>query len=267
MLLTRFNLRVQGLRNDKAGRPVLGPEWMRERLDLFEKYCVPSVRHQTVRDFTWLIFLDRDTEPADVERLRSNLTGVADARLILLPPVTGSEPVAKAALECVEGKPDVLLTTRLDNDDALHAEALATVRGRVRPDRMEFLNLRFGYVTDGRHAWVKSHKYGHFTTLVEPAASAPFHTVYCGLPHGRARRLAPFRQIADRPYWLEVIHGRNAANRGPGERRTYDFRRPKGWQRWLRFEVVRPLRKRFWPAHYRVRHRLEDVAGPFHVKD
>ena len=173
--------------------------------------------------------------------------------------------MAAAALEAVGDPPDVLLSTRLDNDDALHERALETIRARMRPGVREFLNLRLGWVTDGVTAQVRSHKYGHFTTLVEPRAAGPFRTVWCGLPHGRARRFAPFRQIADQPYWLEVIHGRNAANRTPWEPRTYDFGTLRGLQRWLRFEVLRPARRRFWPAEYRRPRPLEEIVGPFNV--
>ena len=240
---------------------------MRERLDLFERYCAPSVREQTNREFTWLLFLDRDTSAEARSRIAKAVAGAPDARLVFLPPVAGDGPVAAAALQHVQGTPDLLVTTRLDNDDALHEDALEVVRARARAERREFLNLRFGYVTDGRTARVKSHKYGHYTTLVEPASGAPFRTVHCGLPHGRARQFAPFRQIADRPYWLEVIHTRNAANRGLNEMGSYNLKSARGLQRWLRFEVIRPARRRFWPAHYRSEHPLQAVAGPFNLSD
>lgn len=265
LLLTRFNLRVAGLDSDKSGEPVLGPDWMQERLDLFERYCAPSVRAQSNGDFTWLLFLDQDTSEEPRSRIRQAVEGGPDARLVFLPPVQGDGPVAAAALEHVGGTPDLLVTTRLDNDDALHEDALGVVRARARSGHREFLNLRFGYVTDGRTAQVKSHKYGHYATLVEPASAAPFRTVHCGLPHGRARQLAPVRQITDRPYWLEVIHARNAANRALGAHRRYDLTSAKGLQRWLRFEVIRPARRWFWPAHYRHVHPLEAVAGPFNL--
>lgn len=254
-----------GLDADREGQPVLGPEWMSERLELFERYCAPSVAGQTYRDFTWLLFLDRETPEGAASRIRAAAAGAPGAELVFLPPVSSDEPVAEAIRQRVDGDPDLLITTRVDNDDALHEDALATVRARARPNRREFLNLRFGYVTDGRTARVKSHKYGHFTSLVEPASGSPFRSVHCGLPHGRARRFAPFRQVSDKPYWLEVIHGRNVANRSLTEPGAYDLKSLRGLHRWLRFEVLRPARAWFWPSHYRREHRLQDIQAPFHL--
>lgn len=265
-LLTRFNLRMAGLDRDREGKPVLGPEWLSERLDLFERYCAPSVAGQTYRDFTWLLFLDEDTPAEARTRVSEAVSAAPDAELVFLPPIMNDEPVARAVTDRFDVDPDLLITSRVDNDDALHEDALSAVRAAARPSRREFLNLRFGYVTDGVTARVKSHKYGHYTSLVEPSSRDAFRTVHCGIPHGRARHFAPFRQLTDMPYWLEVIHGRNAANRVPGERRTYDFRSPRGLHRWLRFEVLAPARRRLWPPHYRVEHRLKDIEGPFNLR-
>ena len=265
LLVTRFNLRQEGLKWDKLGNPVLGPDWMRERIGLFEHYCAPSVRAQTLTDFTWLILMDRDTSQESRARLGRVVAGMPNVEFIYLPPISTDVSVAEAVLQRTSGEPDVLLTTRLDNDDAIHQDALAVVREKMRPDRREFLNLRFGYVTDGETARVKSNKYGHFATLVEPRAAGSFRTVHCGLPHGRAHSFAPYRQITDQPYWLELIHPRNAANRGFGEIRTYDRSTLRGWHRWLRFEVIAPARRQLWPTHYRRSHRLVDIAGPFNL--
>lgn len=69
VLMTRFNLATPGRESAIRNRP----GWLAQRFDLFERYCLPSVAAQTVRDFKWIIYFDKDTPEdfrARIERLR-----------------------------------------------------------------------------------------------------------------------------------------------------------------------------------------------------
>lgn len=263
-VITRFNLRLQGIGADKRGGAVLTREWMEERLELFERYCLPSMLHQTERRFRWLLLLDEATDPEVARRVEGYRARMEQLEVVRLPPVESHLALAGPVLERVGERTRLLVTTRLDNDDALHEEALAALRARVRP-RREFLNLRLGFVTDGARARVVSHKYSPFVTFVEPRGEAPWQTVFCGRSHGALRRVAPFRQITGRPLWLRVIHARNVANTAFEERRTFNFRNPRQIHAWFRRRVAARVRRWFWPAAHRRDYRLEEVAPPFHV--
>ena len=184
---------------------------------------------------------------------------------VYLSPIAGSDDLARPVLERLDSGTELLVTTRLDNDDALHEDAIAVIRHRVR-NRPEFLNLRLGFFTDGARARVMNDKYGSFTTFVEPVGRDPLRTVYC-TPHPKQWRVAPVRQIAGRPLWLRVIHTRNAANKGFGDRRDYDFRNPRQLEAWFRHHVLKPVRRWFWPEAHRREYRLEEIAGAFHIGD
>lgn len=273
-LITRFNLRLGNVKADRDLRPVLTEEWMAERLDLFEQVCVPSVQHQTNQEFVWLLLLDDETAPETVGRIERAVAGVTDVEMVFLPEGSDDSTIAAAVRERVDDDTGLLLTTRLDNDDALHEDALAVVRRSTRPGRREFLNLRFGWVTDGELARVKAHKYGHFTTLVEPRGvgvggageAVEFRTVHCGLAHGRVRRFAPVRQIRGGPYWLEVVHRRNVSNRMVREPRAHSFGSPLAVHRWFRYEIVAPIRRLAWPRRFRGDHALSDISDPFNIR-
>ncbi|HEX7048590.1 MAG TPA: glycosyltransferase [Longimicrobiales bacterium] len=262
-IITRFNLRLRGIGADKRGREVLTRSWLDERLDLFERYCLPSVVHQTEHRFTWLLLMNEDTDLDVRERIEGYRARMDGLEVAYLPPVSDDADLAVPARERLREETRVVVTTRLDNDDALHEEALAEIRRRVR-GRREFLNLRLGFLTDGRRARVISHKYGSFATFIEPRSAEPVLTVYCG-SHGRMRRIAPVRQIAGRPLWLRVIHARNVANAGFDEPRHFDFRTPRGIHRWFRRRVVGRVRRWTWPAAHRREYRLDEIAGAFHV--
>ena len=105
------------------------------------------------------------------------------------------------------------MTTRLDNDDALHREAIADIQACVEPREAEFLNLSFGYyytAGDGRATRREDHS-NAFLTLVERVTDAPLHTVR-RINHRHASELAPVRQIGTQPRWMHVVHDRNLVN-------------------------------------------------------
>ncbi len=52
-LFTRFNLRNESWNSTKNANPVLTEEWLEKRFDLFERFCLPSVKAQINQNFRW----------------------------------------------------------------------------------------------------------------------------------------------------------------------------------------------------------------------
>src|SRR5262249_40599105 len=142
-LLTRFNVAWRGFASPRFGAtPGLSREWLEDRFALFARFCAPSVAAQTEADFEWIIFCDPRTEPEDVRRIRAFDPRI---RVVYYPPPkvvasgAGAGAPAEAApiLTTTEVAPlarpgaGVVVSTRLDNDDALHRHALRRVRSFV----------------------------------------------------------------------------------------------------------------------------------------
>ena len=210
-VITRFNLRAAYSGTDRQGQPVLGPGWMRERIELFERFCLPSMVHQVNQNFTWLVLLDEATDPEFAARVESHQEGFRAMRTLLLPPIADDREIGQRVAALVDERTELLLTTRLDNDDAFHERAIETIQAKARRKR-EFLNFRVGWTQDGTTAWLRFHKYGHFITLAEPRTREPFLTVHNGLVHGRSKTPAQSRGGADQRK----------------RRRTRDQRQPTG---------------------------------------
>ena len=58
-VITLFNLKLY--RHDKTENAVRTEEWTQSRFKLFERFCLPSVKGQTERNFIWLCFFDEST--------------------------------------------------------------------------------------------------------------------------------------------------------------------------------------------------------------
>ena len=60
-IITRFNLRG----SDPSSVRMIDDGYLAQRLDLFERFCLPTVRNQTVQDFRWLVLFAEDTPVRD----------------------------------------------------------------------------------------------------------------------------------------------------------------------------------------------------------
>ena len=56
IVITRFNLKIW--QKDKSNKTTLGEDWMEERFNLFERFCFPSLMHQSDKNFRWLCLFD-----------------------------------------------------------------------------------------------------------------------------------------------------------------------------------------------------------------
>jgi hypothetical protein len=189
-LLTKFNVARYDHVADRYGQTVRTPDWLEERLVLFETFCLPSIAGQTSLDFTWLISYGADSEPAFLAELGR---GRAEFPFVLVPETTSFED---AVAERLDPAASVVITTRIDNDDAFRRDALEVVRASAGAAR-EFLNFPWGYSLDfpsgeARLTWQPSNP---FLSLVEPAG-AEVGTVL-RVSHNEAERHAPVRQLRD----------------------------------------------------------------------
>ena len=97
------------------------------------------------------------------------------------------------------------VTTRLDNDDAIHPEFIATIQAAAKPTT-EFLNIPNGWYGSKPH----HHRANPFMSFVERTELA--RTIYF-TAHGIAMaEHAPIRQISNKRLWTQIIHERNYRN-------------------------------------------------------
>lgn len=189
-------------------------DWLAERARVFRDFCVPSMEQQDV-DFTWIALCDESTDPAYVEQIREHAGAVPDFRVVTTSRERGIW-IRQAVASMVDPEADLLITTRLDNDDALHQGALRAVQEYIEPfDRSahDALLVRFprGYRYDepsGRmfsSYWMDS----PFISLLERVGngSGEVQNVYFA-QHPRIHLDFPTHSEESLPAWLQVIHGR-----------------------------------------------------------
>ena len=218
-ILTRWNLIDPA--TDIYNYGINDPEdWMRHRINLFERYCLPSIMAQTCQDFTWVLAFSNKT-PADITRRYRNLKNI---QVIFEYPATWLR-------NNYEG--EWLLTTRFDNDDILLPDFVEKVQGHVekstkkgsfRTEIIDVLGVQWDMINN---KWYDSGRNMHnspFMSLFENTKK-PYLSCYVGFglikekiktvlycSHTKMVWHFPTCRIEE-PLAVMCIHDRNLGNR------------------------------------------------------
>jgi hypothetical protein len=208
VILTRFNLPSKGpesLIRAKDG-------WLQRRVAFFEQYTIPSVVAQTVSGCHWIVYFDPESPRWLLERLGPHAaSGVFTP--IFREEATWRE-VGEDARQLTGARGRLLITTNLDNDDALAADFLARIQRLARPGETLALFLEQGLIAFGERAYLRCDRDNAFCSVAEPWTKEPA-TAWRDW-HTMLRKHMPVIVSAGAPGWLQVVHGENVSNRVRG---------------------------------------------------
>lgn len=205
-LITRFNYGwLDNVAKSRTGTAVNTPQWLEERVRLFETFCLPSVLGQTCQDFTWVLQFDPQTPVEILDRYKTT----SNVEII-------QEPIADYFAQVKREKP-FLLTSRLDNDDALHQSYIEAVQScfAEKTQLLDSRGLQFDRSRDRFHTDGRRKPNSPFLTLIEKLDGDPKTVHYAD--HAKMRRHFPARRLKQR-LWCQVVHETNLLNRIRGRR-------------------------------------------------
>lgn len=214
-ILTKFNL---GLYTepviDKTGKPLRADRWMEHRLQLFAKYCFPSITNQVNQEFTWLLLLDPKTPAKYLSTLQNYKKNYPRIRLCI------GGWFDHHLKQLLKKDTAFLITTRLDNDDALHRKAINYIQKSFAEDKCQLVGFPLGYHLAGKQLYLNKSGSYSFLSLIEKArrinGELKIKTVRCP-QHLQFYKSSPIKLLRpDTPMWLQVIHDRNLVNQAKG---------------------------------------------------
>lgn len=201
-VLTRFNVRSFYHVSDPTD------EWLSERLRLFRQYCLPALADQTSRDFLWLVFLDHLSPEWFRQEIEKDSLGKFETVY-----VTGrftAATVSEAVM--ARTKSPYVVTTRVDNDDAVARDFIQAIQTCFQHQDFEFINLVNGAQYAEGKVYLRPYTKNPFLSLVEAVGTSRPATVFVE-HHYRVDEHGPVRNIRTaHPMWLQVIHGGNVLN-------------------------------------------------------
>lgn len=204
VLVTRFNLPSEG-----AERLIRARDgWLQDRVLLFERHTVPTVRAQSVKTFRWIVYFDTESP----EWLTNRLQPLVDSGLFtpLYRETVGWMDVREDARRLTGAVGDILITTNLDNDDAVATDFVARLQEAARPGVREAVFLAHGLIRSGDKVFLRVDRNNAFCSVAEPWDDA--QTAWRDW-HILLGKHMPTKVVGDQPAWLQVIHGRNVSNR------------------------------------------------------
>ncbi len=215
VLMTRFNLATPGREAAIRNRP----DWLAGRFALFEDFCLPSVAAQTSRDFTWIVYFDKDTPDQFKDRVAELQRAVPfEAYYTGLFPASGWPQSLQQVLGSM---PPRILTSRLDNDDALardYMERTADAAAGLNPDPRTAIVITEGFIRSGARAYRIRHPCNAFTSWLERTDGPDEVMTAMGIVHIDAAKFGPLVQVPGEGGWLQVVHGGNVSNKVRGTR-------------------------------------------------
>ena len=213
-IITRFNL-IFDVEYDSLNSEA----YLSERFRLFDLYCFPSVVSQTNSNFIWLcLFNDQTPEKwrqkiAEYEKRFPNFVPCYFSQK----QTENTEKMILSLREIVKNyalSSDFILTTRLDNDDAIHISMTDCLQNYFREHPEEaILSYVNGFQYFPQYNVLKNFTLakGHFTTFVEKNG----HDVKTVLafPHNDTPANLKFVALKEKKsLWIEVVHRTNVVN-------------------------------------------------------
>ena len=200
---------------------------MDDRLRLFEKYCVPSIKAQTCQDFEWLIILDRRTSQDDIFNIH-RLAPRAVLFYNIWPDTKFHERKSEQGtwkgsfVHRAEFKSEYAIMTRLDNDDAINVNFAKYVQDALLPIEephntiVDFLNGCFYDEKTGK-CHLCRHSTGSpfitFVSKVSPYMDTVYRTSHREMCiHRKDKPKYIAHDYPNQVMWAEVIHENNKAN-------------------------------------------------------
>ena len=209
VVLTRFNVQLGGI-NSRAP----DEQWLRKRVEVFERVCLPSIASQTSPPDLWLLFFHHES-PAWLVHAIAKWESSCN---FLRPVFCGSVDlglVRQMVRSYRPGSCDWLLTTRIDNDDGIRTDLFFELRRKLA-ERREFLNPVHGLIAHNGKLYRKRDYSSPFISLMEPWEG--FETVWKWPHHLIRKRGGGVKQIGLKDAWVQMIHEDNLANRVRGVR-------------------------------------------------
>ena len=220
-LITRFNLKQDSWVNDKHSIPLFGTtdNWLKRRFELFEDFCLPSVKSQSNKDFKWLVYFSIDTPDTYREIIKSIQLGFPSFLPKFIPSMNELVPSIKSdiKIECEDLNNCTIITSRLDNDDALHEDFIKNIQSFVLHNGITkgVLDLPYGFCLkiEPNVVLTSTIQFSNaFISYVEPIISGvSLYTVFA--------KEHPNWVYSDSTYflnhkrlWMQIIHENNVLN-------------------------------------------------------
>lgn len=215
-LLTRFNIRIASMLTKQLDAIDISRNelYLKNRFRLFFTYTAPSVISQTNKNFEWIILFSDNTPEQFKSRMHKLTEKHEFIHVLYVKDNENSTDVINAHI--LKKKCDWLITSRLDNDDALASTYIDDVQSYYKNHEEKKYALIFndGYQYEEKSCVMARYHFpkNHFSSLLSEYCSSPDSIL--NYRHTDIDKAVMLKEVnTDYPNWMEIVHDTNVTNR------------------------------------------------------
>lgn len=228
ILITRFNLSSRNKEWTNSYSDIKA-EWMEHRWDLFTQYCLPSILNQSTKDFIWFIYFDKTTSNSFREKIEELQKKHSFIHPIFRESYEDFMENLSLDISAVgDEKTTHFISSRIDNDDCFHRDAIKTIQGQFSGQNYHLVNLAKGLclqITPSFSASTYCYYSGPFISLIEKMPSRGTLKTVMEKDHHDYFYQKDITQLESTTYWIQIIHKYNIANQLRGRPIKLDLRK------------------------------------------
>ena len=206
LIITRFNIRI-----DEDLR-ALSEDYLEQRFEIFERYCLPSVLNQTCHDFRWVILFDSATPASFKQRADKIGQQASNIDILFVEPFEDVHVFYEQLAQQYSAGHQYLLTTRFDNDDMLNRHFVEYLHRALQQQTPTFYSFSKGlqYFRAKETVFTVNFINNHFSSLLEDASLTP--KTILGYNHIEISQIGTIVNMAEENMWVEIVHETNVCN-------------------------------------------------------
>jgi hypothetical protein len=187
----------------------ISDEWLEHRFNLFENWLLPSLKAQTVQDFTWIAFMDNRVPIHFKMRGRDLEDDYPNLNFLYLQYQDWAQMEQEWFWNIrALAEPGLVHTSRIDTDDAVRKDYIELIQKHAKVGY--FTCFRNGYMSYDNEAYPRNYVKNPFLTFSEEVDNTDDLQTVNKVPHPKADPMHYIRP--DLHGWIQQAHDKNLFN-------------------------------------------------------
>ena len=210
LLITRINVFYK---TKMAVRGFDPDTWLLERVEIFKKFCLPSILNQSNKNFYWFFYIDSETSQEVISDLAITFEPFPFIKLIAhhYESFNITKYLQGDIQQYLGSDFQYLISSRVDTDDMLHKDYIDIVQKEFKNQEYQALNFNKGlvyHVPTGVSSLME-HRYNAFMSLIEKRSVNGFKTVFHKQHTEYRNDIRKLEIKIKQSMWCVTIHGLN----------------------------------------------------------
>lgn len=213
---TFFNLDYTKISPTVPPNQYKNEEWLKNRIYLFEKFCLPSMISQTDKNFIWICHVHEDSPEFIKNKFEEYQKQCPQLKIIFGSSFGKYQKALNNFIRNEAPRKKYLVTTRFDSDDMMASDYIENIHRHLYKGASYFIDFVYGYIYDAQNDVLCHTKFRRnpFCSRVEKMSDPK--TIYV-IPHTKINQAGYVCQIKAKPMWAQIIHGSNILNKLDGD--------------------------------------------------